>query len=245
MPNLKIIEANCKGCGLCLKVCPFGGLELVNRKAVVLPNCNDCGACLSSCKFSAMVLERRGKLPTPEMNTYKGVWVFVEHSDSQIAHVSFELLGEGKKLARELGTTLSAFLLGDQVEPLAQELFAYGAEKVYLLQHPVLKKYRTDPYVAGAAMLVKKYRPEIILLGATTMGRDFAGSLATHLDTGLTADCTGLDIDPQTKFLRQPGRLLAVISWLPSFVPTTGRRCPRSAPRSWKCRHGIRTARDS
>jgi electron transfer flavoprotein alpha subunit len=216
MPNLKIIEVNCKGCGLCVKVCPFGALQMINRKAVVLPNCNDCGACVASCKFNAMQLERRGKTPTPEKDSYKGVWVFVEHTDGQIAHVAFELLGEGKKLAQDLGATLSAFVLGDRIEPLAAELFAHGAATVYMVEHPALAKYRTNPYVEGAACLVRKYRPEIILLGATTMGRDIAGALATTLDTGLTADCTALEIDPQTKLLQQTrpafgGNIMATI----------------------------------
>lgn len=216
MPNLKIIDENCRGCGLCIRVCPFAALELIDGIIVVKPSCTDCGACLESCKFDAMVLERKGKAPTPDMESYKGVWVFAEHYRGEIAPVAFELLGEGRKLADTLGTELAAFVFGEDTKEITTELFAYGADKVYQINNPVLKDYRTDPFVAGATALVKKYKPEILMLGATTMGRDFAGSLATSLDTGLTADCTQLEIDTDKRLIRQTrpafgGNIMATI----------------------------------
>lgn len=152
----------------------------------------------------------------PNMGEYQGVWVFVEQIDGQVAPVSWELLGEGTKLARELGAELSGALLGHGVGNLAAEVFAHGADRVYLIDDPVLKDYRTEPYTHGLVYLVKRYKPEIFLLGATTLGRDLAGAVATELETGLTADCTILSIDPETRLLRQSrpafgGNIMATI----------------------------------
>jgi electron transfer flavoprotein alpha subunit len=138
------------------------------------------------------------------LKAYKGVWVFIEHDRGAVHQVSWELLGEGRKLADTLGGTLSGVLLGGPDEPLdafAQAAFGYGADSCYVVRDPVLKGYRSDPFTKGLTDLVNRHQPEIVLLGATTMGRDLAGSVATTLATGLTADCTELRIDPATRAL--------------------------------------------
>lgn len=131
----------------------------------------------------------------------KEVWIFIEQEDLNIHPVSFELLGIGKKLAVDLNGKVAALLLGHRVKPLLEEIFAYGADKIYFLEHEVLRYYRHIPYVYTLTYLAKKYRPEIFLIGATSLGRDLAGGVATHLETGLTADVTELSIDPDTKNL--------------------------------------------
>ena len=131
----------------------------------------------------------------------KEVWIFIEQEDLNIHPVSFELLGIGKKLAVDLNGKVAALLLGHRVKPLLEEIFAYGADKIYFLEHEVLRYYRHIPYVYALTHLAKKYRPEIFLIGATSLGRDLAGGVATHLETGLTADVTELSIDPDTKNL--------------------------------------------
>ncbi len=128
------------------------------------------------------------------------VWVYVEHRRGVPARVSWELLGEGKRLAQMYGTKLCAVVLGDGVEQLAYESFAYGADTVYLIEHPVLRDYRNEPYSKAFAYLSNKYRPEVILMGGTYNGRDLAGVLATLISTGLIADCTSLDIDEKGGF---------------------------------------------
>ncbi|MBW2121747.1 MAG: electron transfer flavoprotein subunit alpha/FixB family protein [Deltaproteobacteria bacterium] len=150
------------------------------------------------------------------MEGYRDVWVYIEHDRGKLANVSFELLGQGRRLADSLGCSLCGMLLGDGVESFASEAFHYGAERIYLTQDPLLKEYRTEPYAAAAVNLIRKYRPEVVLFGATIQGRDFAGCVATTLETGLTADCTGLDIDPEKKLLRQTrpafgGNIMATI----------------------------------
>jgi len=151
-----------------------------------------------------------------DISQYKGVWVLIEQNDGQPAMVSWELLGEGSKIAEALGCELAGVLLGHQVEGIAQEAFTYGAQKVYLIDDPALTHFRTQPYLRGVVSLVKKYKPEVMLLGATTLGRDLSGAVATELGTGLTADCTGLGVEPQRKLLLQTrpafgGNIMATI----------------------------------
>lgn len=131
-----------------------------------------------------------------------GVWVFVEHYEGKANQVSWELLGAGAELARARGTKLCSVVVGEGVENICKESFAYGAQKAYLLKSPVLSGYRTEPYCTSLFDLVKKYRPEILLIGATGLGRDLAGALATTLKTGLTADCTGLAINEEGLLLQ-------------------------------------------
>jgi electron transfer flavoprotein alpha subunit len=132
----------------------------------------------------------------------RGVWIFVEHTEGKPATVSWELLGEGAKLAKTLGVELCALVIGDKVEHLCQESFAYGASKVYFIDAPVFHHYRTETHYRAICYLVEKYKPEILLMGATGPGRDLAGAIATYLKTGLTADCTGLDIDEKGYLLQ-------------------------------------------
>ena len=126
------------------------------------------------------------------------VWVWVEHFHGTPAKVSWELLGEGKRLASNYGTKLSALVIGSRVSHIAKEAFVYGAEKVYVIENEALEDYRTQPYAIALAQAVRKYKPEALLLGGTIRGRDLAGSAATFLETGLIADCTALDIDVET-----------------------------------------------
>jgi electron transfer flavoprotein alpha subunit len=148
--------------------------------------------------------------------SYRGVWVLVEQQDGCAASVSWELLGVGKTLASDLGVDLAAFVLGDKIDHLIREAFSYGAQKVYVIDDPLLKDYRTETYLRGTVDLVNKYKPEVVLMGATGLGRDLAGATATVLNAGLTADCTGLTIDKEKRLLEQTrpafgGNIMATI----------------------------------
>ena len=129
------------------------------------------------------------------LDEYRGVWVFIEVTDGEIEGVSLELLGAGRKLADKLEVSLAGVLMGEGVKPLASKVIAYGADEVYMIDHPVMKDYRTESYMKGVIMLAEKYKPEIFLYGATPNGKDLASAVATDLNTGLTADTTMLDID--------------------------------------------------
>ncbi len=217
MPKLIIDKETCTGCGECIEVCPYDALSLEGDVAVVNEKCTFCGACVEDvCPVDAIVLEREEKKAGVDTGEYKNVWALIEHERGKVANVSFELLGKGRELADSLECRLCGMLIGNEVEPFAQEAFAYGAETVYLAESPLLEDYRTEPYAAAAVSLIQKYKPEVVLFGATTQGRDFAGSVATALETGLTADCTGLDIDDEKKLLRQTrpafgGNIMATI----------------------------------
>ncbi|WP_374720611.1 electron transfer flavoprotein subunit alpha/FixB family protein [Peribacillus tepidiphilus] len=132
---------------------------------------------------------------------HKGVWVFIEQNEGAIAGVSLELLGAGRKLANKLEAPLAGVLLGSNVKNLAKEVIYYGADEVYVIDHPVLENYRTESYMKVVNELSKKYKPEIFLYGATPNGKDLASAVATDLSTGLTADTTMLDVDVENRLL--------------------------------------------
>lgn len=135
------------------------------------------------------------------LDDFRGVWVFIEQNDGKVEGVSLELLGAGRKLADKLQVPLAGFLLGHEIKPLANKIISYGADIVYMVDHPVLKNYRTESYMKGVMLLAEKYKPEIILYGATPNGKDLASAVATDLNTGLTADTTMLDVDIANRLL--------------------------------------------
>ncbi|MFQ6000312.1 MAG: electron transfer flavoprotein subunit alpha/FixB family protein [Anaerolineae bacterium] len=151
------------------------------------------------------------------MNSPQRVWVFIEQEHGVAHPVSWELIGAANRLAQELSDgVVEGVLLGHRVEPIAHEAFLYGAQRIYMIEDPTLADYRNQPYAHGAISLARKYHPEIFLVGATTLGRDLAGAIATSLQTGLTADCTELTIDPEKKILAATrpafgGNLMATI----------------------------------
>lgn len=216
MASIRIITEKCIGCRLCIGGCPFNAIKVENRKAVILDNCTLCGACVSSCKFMAIDFVKEEAGGTHDISSYKGVWVFGEQKAGVPANVALELLGEGRKLADSLGVRLSAVLLGENVEDAAKTLIAYGADSVYLVDDPSLARYNDESYTDVFVQLIERYKPEIVLMGATTYGRSLAPRIASRLNTGLTADCTGLEIDPEKKILLQTrpafgGNLMATI----------------------------------
>jgi len=215
MADIKIITEKCVGCKLCVTACPFGAIEVENKKAKILDNCTLCGACVSSCKFEAIDFTK-DEVKAMDLSAYKGVWVFGEQSGGVPAGVALELLGEGRKLADQLHETLSAVLLGENMEAAARTLIAHGADNVYLVDDPSLKNFNDESYTDIFVQLIRQYKPEIILLGATTYGRSLAPRISSRINTGLTADCTKLEIDPEKKILRQTrpafgGNLMATI----------------------------------
>ena len=203
MSGIKVNLDKCVGCGLCLKACPMAAIELKDMKAVIdLDKCNLCGACIESCTFSAIKIERKAVVKD-DISSYKGVWVFAEQRDGIVASVAFELLAKAKELAKDLNTYVGAILLGSNITDKAQELIYRGADKVFVVDSPALEHYIAENYTKVISGLIGKYKPEIILAGATTTGRSLVSRIAVNIYAGLTADCTGLDIDKEKKILIQ------------------------------------------
>jgi electron transfer flavoprotein alpha subunit/NAD-dependent dihydropyrimidine dehydrogenase PreA subunit len=206
----------CSGCKRCVRACPYGAVEMREGKAQVLDRCTSCGACLQVCKEKALQTDVKPR-EIPDFSDRKGVWVFAEQREGQLNKVSLELLGKAQELGAALSQSVSALLLGDGVGGLAETLIEYGAEMVYLVEHKGLKDSRTNAYTKALEELVKKYKPNILLMGATHLGRDLAPRVSRRVEVGLTADCTELSIDPQEGILLQTrpafgGNVMATIA---------------------------------
>jgi electron transfer flavoprotein alpha subunit/NAD-dependent dihydropyrimidine dehydrogenase PreA subunit len=206
----------CSGCKRCVRACPYGGVEMREGKAHILDRCTSCGACLQVCKEKALQTDVKPR-EVPDFSDRKGVWVFAEQRDGRLNSVALELLGKAQQLGAILNQSVSALLLGDRVEDLAGTLMEHGAQTVYLAEHEALKDYRTNAYSKVIEELVKAHKPNILLMGATHVGRDLAPRVSRRVGVGLTADCTELTIDPGDGILLQTrpafgGNVMATIA---------------------------------
>lgn len=234
---LQISEELCIGCGICAAQCPFAALEIVDGCAVVGDSCTLCGACVESCEVGALSMEGTEKTVQADLASWSGVWVFSEFRLGELAPVALELLGAGRRLADRRGVKLSAVLIGCDTGDTAKKLIAHGADTVYRIDHENCRDFLEDSYAALLTALVKEHRPEIVLAGATAIGRSFIPSVATTLNAGLTADCTALDIRDEDGALMQTrpafgGNIMATIV------------CPSSRPQMATVRPKVMKALD-
>ncbi len=223
--RIVITAGQCSGCGACVDSCPFSAIVMKEGKASITEYCQLCRACLNVCPEGAIreILEAGEAVrEARDLDAYSGVWVFAEQRDGKVASVAYELLGVGRRLAKERRTQLSAVLFGAP-EAEALELIKWGADRVFLSSNPAYEKFNDEPYAQLLSLLVMEHRPEIVLAGATPIGRSFFPRVAARLRTGLTADCTSLEIDKESGNLLQirpafGGNIMATIL------------CPRNRP---------------
>ena len=228
---LNIYKDKCKGCSICVKACPSAALVIEDKVAKVdMDKCTLCGACESSCPFKAIerVIAKQAK---EDLSQYKGVWVYGEQRNGKIAEVVLELIGIGRKLADDKGEELSVIIFGDQIDDAVNTLADYPVDNVYVYSAPELKDFDAEKYCRIFTDVVKEYKPNIILAGATTTGRSFMSGVAINVYTGLTADCTGLEIG-EDGLLHQTrpaygGNIMATIL------------CPDSRPQMSTVRHKV------
>jgi electron transfer flavoprotein alpha subunit len=223
--SIAIIIEKCTGCTLCVKACPFDAIRIMDKKAIIdLHKCTLCGACKDACKFKAILIEKTPVVcELPDIKDYKGIWVFVEQKNGKVQSVSYELLGKAQELAKKLNCQVSGVLIGNNLDDQLDEVIWHGADNIYLVQAPEIANFQDEPYTNIIVELVKKYKPEILLCGATAIGRSLISRVAIKIKAGLTADCTGLDIDPEKKILLQTrpafgGNIMATII-SPNFRP--------------------------
>ncbi len=194
-------QSECVGCGACVNTCPFGAIEMKDGKAVITDACTSCGACVEACPVEAIQKDAVEKTVAMDKNDYKGVWVYIEQFEGKARNVSHELLGQGRILADAMGQELAGVIIGDNVADLAKDVFASGADKVYLVEGSEFKHYSTDGYTITMTDLINTYKPSVVLMGATNDGRDLGPRVAGRVGTGLTADCTNLGIDEATGYV--------------------------------------------
>ncbi|HOS43364.1 MAG TPA: electron transfer flavoprotein subunit alpha, partial [Armatimonadota bacterium] len=232
--SIRVIEDKCKGCTLCVKACPTMAVKMEGKLATIaVESCNFCGSCVSACKFKAITIEIE-KQAREDLDAYTGVWVFGEQHDGQLAGVVPELIGAGRRLADARGCALGVVVLGHELDALGAAVAKYPVDKVYLYDHPKLARYRPEPYSRVLANLCRRYKPEIVLAGATTIGRGFLSRVAVDLYTGLTADCTGLEVgEDGLLYQTRPafgGNIMATIL------------CPYTRPQMATVRHKVMPA---
>ncbi len=214
---VKVIELKCIGCGKCVRVCPFEAIDMIDKKAKINDKCTACGQCVEACPVKAIEKEeKKHRAGGVDVELYRGVWVFAEQREGNLLNVAIELVGEGRKIANALEVPLTAVLLGNKIDNLAEKLVKYGADEVLYADHELLNVYTTDGYTKVIYDLIKERKPEIMLIGATNIGRDLGPRISARVHTGLTADCTKLDVDLENRRLMQTrpafgGNLMATI----------------------------------
>ena len=212
---INIILEKCTACKLCEKVCPYDAIHVIEKKAVVDEKCTLCGACLGACKFDAIIITRR-TFKGQDIASYSGICVFAENRFGKLSSVVPEIIGAARELQKELPRPISAILLGHNISALADELVTYGVNEVWVIDSPKIGDFAEDVQTELAAQIILDKKPEIFLGGGTVIGRSLLPRIAAKLLTGLTADCTELTIDKETKRLVQTrpafgGNIMATI----------------------------------
>lgn len=235
--GIKVDLEKCIGCSLCVRSCAANAISVVDKKAVIdMAKCTLCAACVEACKkYNAISIEKEAAELGIDISQYKNIAVFIEQRDGVINGVSYEMLGEGRKLADQLGEKLYAILPGHNMQKAAEELIKYGADKVFYVDGPNLKNFQDDTFCKVVTDFINQEKPSIFLAGATAIGRSFIPKVAARVYGGLVADCTKLEVDTDRRLLlgTRPafgGNLMATII------------CPHHRPQMATVRHKVMKA---
>jgi electron transfer flavoprotein alpha subunit len=242
---LRIDIELCIGCGVCEETCTFDAIEVIDGVAVVNEKCTLCGLCVDSCEVEALSIEREEKAAQEDLADWSGIMIYAEFRNGKVAPVSFELLGIGRELADQRNLPLSAVLIGAGLGDAARDLISYGADVVYQVDDPALEYFSDEIYGNILEDVAREQKPEVVLAGATAIGRSFIPLVATSLATGLTADCTQLEIRQEDGMLLQTrpafgGNIMATIECphtrpqMATVRPRVMKAAPKDPERSGK-----------
>ena len=201
MAKIAILERKCTGCGLCAENCPFGAIDMKGDRPELNAACKVCGVCVKSCPEKA-ILKLETKVDSVDKSKWKDILVFAEVSGGRLHPVCLELIGKAKELGAPIGFRVKAVLVGQNVASFADELRHYGVSEVAVYDDPALSYFRADAYAACVEDYIKYAHPSVVLVGATSLGRSLAPRLSTRFHTGLTADCTKLELRENTDLVQ-------------------------------------------
>lgn len=201
MKLLEFYEDKCTLCGLCIDKCPFQALTMEKSGITVSEKCRMCGICVKLCPTQALQFEQKAK--SFDKDQWRDILVFAEICGGALHPVVYELVGEARKLAEKVGYRVSAVVIGEkQTQEFGDELLQYGVNKVYTYEHPQFEGFKADSYADAMADCISIMRPSVVLIGATSLGRSLAPRLSTRFHTGLTADCTKLEMRENTDLVQ-------------------------------------------
>ncbi|MGI6280289.1 MAG: electron transfer flavoprotein subunit alpha/FixB family protein [Acutalibacteraceae bacterium] len=185
-----------------MKVCPFGALEVKDSKVSVNAACKMCLLCVRKSENGEIECIEEEQKPAVDKSIWRGICVYVEHIEGEIHPVTYELIGKARELADKIGHKVYCLMMGENIEESAKQLLYYKADEIYVYDHKELRDFRQEPYTAVFEDFINNVKPCAILVGATTVGRQLAPRVAARFKTGLTADCTVLDIDSNTDLVQ-------------------------------------------
>ena len=201
MAKIAILERKCTGCGICAGSCPFGAIDMKDGKPELNAACKVCGVCVKACPEKA-ILKLETKTASVDKSQWNDILVFAEVSGGRLHPVSLELIGKGLELAKNVNYQVKAVLVGSGVSEFAEELRHYGISEVAVYDDPELAYFRADAYAACVEDYIRYAKPSVVLVGATSLGRSLAPRLSTRFHTGLTADCTRLELRGNTDLVQ-------------------------------------------
>ena len=201
MAQIAILERKCTGCGLCAKNCPFGAIDIKDGKPELNAACKVCGICVKNCPQNA-ILKLETKVQSVDKSKWKDILVFAEVNEQRLHPVSLELIGKALELAAPVGFQVKAILVGKGVAACAEELLHYGVSEVAVYDDDSLSYFRADAFASCVEDYIKFAKPSVVLTGATSLGRSLAPRLSTRFHTGLTADCTRLELRENTDLVQ-------------------------------------------